>query len=1221
MNGVQRFLSGHKNEVRTAAALTGPVKTILDAVIQKPIARQGSSSALIDGTYSGNEEANYEIEILDTVPTVPLITAPIFSGVGNGDLSGVTSTGLGARDIEIELTDLGNILTAASSELQGVSVIVKVAGASGNAFKLRVDRSGLVFTPQAFSLLSPLKQGTSAVEGPEFDWDTKFMGSDGVVPASAHRIAFGDDQNNVYIQYKKKVNGEFSYVFEPSLAQDYAVKTIVSFVTGTYTVRLYEVVASVDTLRETYVGIVTLYDLLNAIKTTSTRLLIQGAIAFDRTTGGQALLELSLNTDARYVSNTGVGSAFATGYTDVTIDPTSPTELIEATCIAATFRDSPGAGLGHELWEVRGSVSGLISSGVASGDLISTPTFDARIPQRVPDGYSVLPKGSFTKKEVDYSTKRVDNGDGTFTPPQPPICVDSMTLGLNASEQLITLVYKKRPAQDACGCTDDNTTPLDANCLGIITSTGGGIMTYSAATVTRLEALYDWFATTVRNNSAYFSDSGVTSNPTGPYVQQDPFISQPANNPLFLTKTNFAYVSLFAMIGKFEETIALVDKLIAGAYRTAAETAFDTAVTEFKADVDTNLTGAGTPAQAESEVLNAYEALTAGDAVCVFETAAATFKIRKAVNGGIRYGFVKAAFALGAPATIFYFGEDTSVVSTEASINAAAINVWQYYPSVANPGHWVLNKGVSTSGDPAYFNQFSLQYVSATSGVKVGPATVANVYGVALLADRYRARLQHVLIAGGISPLGKGNASDNVSGDGCWQDMGGDFWWEVTGGDGDSYAPAFTGIPYYSAKKFPGGVVVNGITTPSAGYYSTKEFGFVVDVPCAANLVVGDTIVLKIGNATTDMTYQKGDKLQLGIVAAQDIAFFGGNDGDNIQTWFVTDSVFGPRTPYLLDLDTPLPYDDGSIHFQIDAGTLPFGKGDKFKFSIEGGHFQWRKVVAGVPGAWSASTPIVITPIVLDSGLSLHFTLGTSPAFFATDLYTFTALQPYAISNIIKPDFDMWQWGAADPAVGVFDLGANKTIEAVGIAFHSIPAGATVTLEGGVAPGVYIWLEAVVWQKDVMGKLLAAAQIARYLRLTITGGANGGIGWFYAGVALKFTYSAQVQINREYKVNRSSGVNPASVFKGKAVGSGIQWPEGNLHENDYAPLLEMLDWLKSNDDEALMFFPQQTRQTEIVLGTVESDAITFNDVYNFQPDTGFARRLSCTIPLKGVAFR
>jgi hypothetical protein len=1207
MTGVQRFLSGNNNKIRTAAIISGPVKPITDAVVQKPVARSGSASAGLSGTFTGSEEALYELEVMDILATVPLVTSPAFTGVGNGELDSVATTGLTARQFEVTLQDLGNVLTAASTDVQGIQVVARTPGVAGNAFKLRVTNN-LVFTAQQFSLLKDLAEGTSSVQGPEFDWQTTAINADGTVPAGAKRLAFGTDQNNVYVQYKKLVSGEYSYVFEPAIKQKYAQGAQVFFVTGSYTVELYEGV----TLRETYAGVVTLYDLLNAIKATSTRLLVQGAVANDRTTGGQALLEMTLRTDARAVSNTGTGSQYATGFTEVTVDPTTPTELVEATCIAATSRDAPGAGLGAEIWEVRGSVSGLILDAIKSGELINAATFAARIPQKIPTGYTAHARGDFTVKEVNYDEfkNRANNEDGTFTPPEPPICMQSMTLGVNAQEKLVTLTYKKRPVVDNCDCDPTRGPALNPFCLGLIsTPEGAANMPYSAGTVTRLISLYDWFADTVRTNSEYFSDA------TNPYVQQDPFIQQPKNNPLFPDRANFAFVSLFEMVKRFEQTVADIDKLPAGAYRTAAETAWDDAVTEFEGDVDNNLSNVPVPVESEAQL--AYEALTAGQAVCTFEVSAGVVKIRKAVPGGIKYGFVKASFLVGAMATIFFYGENVAVTTTETTGTPGPVASQQYSPSVTTPGNWVKHGTTATVGDPEYLGGFTLDRISATAGVAPFPSSDPNVWGYAVLSDRYVSRLKFVLISGGISPLGKGDPNA-VGGDGCWEDTGEDHWWEVVDDSGASYAPAFTNTPYYSSKQYPGGVVVNGVTTPTPGYYTTKEFGFVVAVTCPQNLVPGDQVVLRIGNAGVDGTYVKGDKLQLGLVAATDVLFQGGNDGDNIQTWSILDSVYGPRGPYMLDLDTPAPFDDTELHFQITPGTLAFAKGDTFRFALEGGHYRWRKTVNGVVGAWSATGAIALGPVLLDDGLSLTFELGASPAFATSDLYRFLALQPYAISNVQKPGFEQWQWGVT-PADAVFDLGSNQDIAAIGIGFHSIPDGTVVQVSGGVAPGVYTWTEAITWNKDVIG-LLFATQVARYIKLHVVN-ADGGIGWFYAGPALAFTNSAQVAINREYKVTRAQAPNPSAAFKGRSMGGKVEWPEGYLREADYSPLTAMLDWLKSNDDEAFIFFPQETRPSEVVLATVDSDAIAFNDVYNFQPNVGAERRISCTIPLKGVMFK
>lgn len=1233
MNGVQRFLHGGKNKIRTAAVMSGPVRPIEGAIVQKPVARNGSLVAAISGIFTGAEEALYELEVVNTVADTPIVTAPVFSGVGNGLMSGVASVGLSVRQVEVTLADLGQILKAASADLQGVRVLMKTPGADGNDFYLKVDRSALVFTAQTYSLLEDLPEGESTVVGPQYDWQTVAANADGSVPAGAKRLVFGEDHNNIYVQYKQLADGEVTYHFEPPIKQKYAAKTRISFVTGTYTVRLYEDVLGVETLRETYANITTLYDLLNSIRSTSAFLLVQGAVANDRNSGGQALLELTLNTDARIVSNTGEGSEYATGFIDTSISANSPTELIEATCIAATSEEAPGATLGGELWELKGSVSGVLRNNLKTGDLYSNAFFAARIPQKLPPGYVALPQGSFTVRSITYNEqlRTFDETTGEYTPLKPPICVDSRTLGINAKDAVVTLTYKKRPAENECSCKEDKGIALSPYCLGVVTETEGGTqMPYSSGTIARLVDLYDWFANTVRDNSHYFTSSGGLG--TGIVAaRQDPFITQPAQAgvqgivpPENIYAANQAYISLFEMVKQFEQTLAEVDKLNAGALKTAAEAAWDVAVTEFEGDVDENLSIDYWNIPGDTEIVPAFQALTSGNAVGVFYDGT-TLKARKATAADLRIGFVDANVLIGANATVKFSGVNPGVVSVgdAAFTPPGQAPFWNYMPSAVTPGSYVLHKaGTAALGDPAFLPNGILKYMSTTAGEMldhgIGPG-FQSVNGLALLGDRYRSRLQHVLISGGISPLGKGDA-DTGSGDGCWRDTGAEFFWEVLVGD-QSYAPAFTGVPYYSSQKYPGGVVVNGVTTPSEGYYSTKEFGFILDIPCVDELVVGDEVVLVIGNAGYDPTYLKGDRLILGLVAAQNIDFFGGNDGDNVQTWHVQDSVFGARPAYLLDTDAPAAYSSGGLSFLINQGAIAYAKGDKFSFAIEGGNFRWRKTITGgVAGAWSANLDILLTPIALDSGLSVQWTLGAAPAVVSGDLYKFLALQPYALSNVIKPDFDRWEW-AVNPAPAIFDLGANFTIEALALGFHTIPDSATILVEGGTVPAVYPLSQLITWRKDAMVKLLAAAWNVRYLRLTITGALTGGVGWFYAGDAVKMTYSAQVQLQREYKVKRSDGINPNGLHQGTGLSGTVTFPEGHVREADYDKLIDMLDWLKANDDEALIFIPQETREDELLLATVEADEINFSDVFNFQPGVAHERRISCTIPLRGVAFK
>lgn len=1053
MSGVQRFLANHKNYIPNATVLSAPVQVIEDAVLEKPVARLGTAVAVISGPYEGMKPSTFELEILDTdASDEPLVTAPIFSGVGSGDIKDIAVTALDERTIEVELGDLGTEDASAYADLLSARVSLRTPGEEGNNFSLYVYRGDISFEPQAISLLTAIPAGTKSITGPEFDWDTKTVGANDVVPLDAHRVSFGEDENNIYVQYRKFINGEFAYFFDPPIKEYVPVGTVVNFVTGSYEVSLWEEVAGEEEPRESYPDVVTLYDLLSAIKETSTYLVVEGAVAFDRKEGGQALSELAIRTDAHYIKNT--------GFTEVAINEDSPTELIEATCIAAEPKDDEAAAPGSEVWEVRGSVSGLITARVQTGEVIEGEYFEAVIAAKEQTGTDR--KGGFTLQGISLVERTGDEVD-------PVICPGSLTLGIAASEQTLTLTYTARendPSNSNCAVTS----PLSSQeCLGIVTSEGEGDTMYQTDTIERLKDLYEWFQTTVEAYSSVAAD--FDGNVLG---GEHPFLYRPISDT---NSTPSVFKPLMEVIAEFERTIALIDPLTDAVLRADGNTVWDAAFTALQA------------------------------------------------------------------------------VVTDA-------------------------QGV-LGGDPT----------DAILNIPTG---------------QFSAKMQHALISAGLSPLGKSNANGG-SGDACWQDFGSPYYWKVTGDVGGNYAPAFTNRVYYAAKKRTDGK-----------YYSTKEFGFIISATGA--LKVGDTITLVIAGVPKRAGYALGDKVQLGILGARNIGFAGGVDGDNVQKWFVTDSVYGPRTPYLLDLSTPVAYDDGEVTFLITQGNIPFEKNDKFSFGIEGGHYRWRQVVDGVAGAWSASLPISATPESLADGLALEWELGTAPSFYLGDLYRFLSQQPYSISNLIKPDPDRWQWGD-DPAVAIFDLGAAKDdIEALALAFHDLPEDALVNVSGSLDNVTYTWDEYIPWGKDVMAILLEEVQEARYIKVTITGAESSGAGWLYVGPALSFRNSAKVSLNRSYSMQTAPGDSGYSVYKGKGIGSRITWPAGYLHEEDYEPMMEMVDYLKVNGNEALLMFPQFTRPSEVVLGYIRANEIEVNDVFDFQPNEGVDRRFSVDIPLQGVIF-
>lgn len=1164
----QRFLANNRNAIRTAILTPSSVQAVTDSVLEVPLARTGSAAVALTGSFSGAEEAVYDVEVLDAAVSTKVASAPVFSGVGSGTLANISSTGT-AQTYTVELGDNGIPVTSAGVDFEGVRLVARASGAAGNLVRLTIDQSTLVFATTSYSLLEDLAIGagseTQGLEGPAYDWETAVLGADNIIPATAKRIVFGGgDDGTVYLQYKRYVDGKWLYHFVPEIKRTIRAGTAVRFVTGGRTVAVTN-----GTTNESFSSIATLYDLLNAIKTGSALLDVVGVIANDRSPSGQAARDLQTRTDAHVEPSTGEGSDYATGFVDTYANSGAQTELITATCYAVNGRDHPLAHLGAERWTVSGSLSGDLGV-VVTDELYAGANFGFRIPRKSPPD-SATPKGRFSVVGVNYVAR--DAGD----PDPAPLCPVALSLGPDASDQSITLTYTRRPSGD-CLCDALPVPNLYTSCLGTIAE-GGESMSYQAANVTRLVSLYQWVADTVKK----------TSDLTAYDAQQAPFVSSPS------TAVGYVADSLLALAGKFESTLAELDALPAGAYYTAGVAAWDSVVTELQADV---LAAFGST---QTSTFPAFEALSAGNAVGIFVDNDGITRVRKAIPGCIRYGFVISAYAAAATATVYWWGRVTTPTGT---ISAAG----RYGMHQSTAGSWIDAATAAGSGITAGSPAVTLLPAIYSGASELYVPQNSRIAGMtALLTDRYKARLNWVYISAGISPLGKSSASVQESGDGCWQDYGDAYYWEVVGSDGGGYAPAFNNRPYYSARR----------ASAKDKYFSTHEFAFQINVKCPNDLREGDQITLAIGDAASGATYQVGDVLTLPIIAAQALYLAGGQDGNAVQKWYVSGSVSGAMAQYTYNPATPAAYSSGGLTFLLQPGGIPFAKGDRFTFSIEGGHYRWRKTVNGVAGAWSGSLAIPAAATVLDSGLSIAFTPGAYPSFVTGDAFQFRVLQPWAVSNISTPGVERWQWSGAAPTL-VADLGSSQSVSMVALARHTLSAGTTLLLEGGTAPGVYTWSQTLTWQAGSIVKEFAA-QTARYLRLTLGSAAGGGIGWWWAGTPLTTSLSASVQLRRQYLIERESvGIDQGGRSLGKAVGGTVAWSEGAMSEDDMAGVTALLDWCKDADDEPFILVPQISRPTEVLLARVNTDEVDIVDVWDYQPDAAYQRRFSAELQLSGV---
>lgn len=1186
-----RFLVNNRNILRDAILSALSVEPAENSVLlDDTIRRNGTAQVAVDGAYTGTEEATYEVEVTSSSVDENLIAAPLFRGSGSGTISEISASGP-AQSYSIQLFDAGIIEAKASIDFEGVKLVSRTV--PGNDISIDVDQSGLIFEDTNYSLLIDLPVGAGSVingiEGQGLDWDTKVMGSDDIIPDDAHRIVFGDDETVIYLAYKRYVaaGAKWLYHFIPELKRAVPKGTPIRFVSGG---RNVEVVVA-DTVEETFFDIVTVYDFLRALRAESTIIDVVGVVALDRSPTGQSAREFLLRTDAHFEPASGT-SRYANGNAliDISVADNAATELVTLTCHAVTDRDAASAHLGAELWTVEGSLSGNVGE-LRTGIPFEHP--DGRwgftVKQQFPSNYGGQ-KGRFTAGTPIYVQDTRD--------PYPPICVGAMALGPNAIDQTIELTWTARPSGD-CSCKDMPFDPIDSECLGVYVN-GGSSMEYSPDNRERLTDLRKFVGDLIRSRSTYLANQ----------VLQAPFISKPIMGVESLivgdvpTATNFkeSFVlrTLFELTDDWEKILKQINDLPAGSpegvLREDAEQTWDVYIEEFKSDAQ----GGGTRQYYDYSV---FEDLTAGDAVGIFTDNDGVDKVRKAIPGLNKYGFVVADAAAGSPLTRVYFFGSVTVADATFTIGNP------YFMHKSDPGAWA--DGITSLSD-AIDEPGALRAVaaSATELTIVSPLlNYTNTYW-ALLADRYRSRMHEVLIRGGISPLGKSDADILQSGDGCWRDYGDAFYFTVKGPDRD-YAPAFVNRGYISSRR----------ASDKDLYFSTKEFGFQVNVFCPELLRVGDKIVLSISDSGWSPTYNVNDQITLPIVAAQPFRLAGGRVGSPVTHWSVTGSVTGPMPAFDYDPgESSNLYDAAGLRFKMQEGALLFEKGDSFRIDIEGGSWRWRKIIDGVIGGWTTEAAIPADAEPLDDGLSIRFVTGTVPSFVAGDRFAFRALQPRAVSNIRRPTGRKWKWVDPDTPL-IADAGSTKPVTAFAMALHTLPEGSTVTIEGGTVAGVYDWSEAI----DVFPGAVVAEFVdreARYLRMTFS--AVGSVGWLFAGVPVTSKLSPEIVLRRQYKIDRSdTGLFGGGAFAGASVGGQVVWTEGALSKQEATDLADAYHWSKTRHDEPFLFVPNITSPREILLARVTDDELPIEDSYYYglnsnREDAVGGRRFAATLLLSGV---
>ena len=593
-----------------------------EAIFRESMDRDGGGLVRATGAFTGQTDATFDVEIVsDSISGAPRVSAPVASGVGNATMTGVAaSVGAVAESITVTLADLGTETRSAYTPFQGAELVAKSPGPDANNIEIRISDAGLTRTPTARALIRDLVAGTNEYNGQEWDFGGFPRNPDGTIDTATGRISFGDDPQ-VYRQFKVFRNGAYVYSFTPAPVRNVSAGARVMAVSGGRTVVVAHtlgesapafvasggyllgdlvqptapnghwyrvtvggtagaeptwptdgttVVTGGVTLIDagshtrTYTGITTLYSILSAIQSDPASLIaVADPVVNDNTFGGMGITDLSIETRAFVQSVARAGSAnVLAAEVDVVVSPTAPTEELSVRCIAAPR-------LNAEVWEVRGSVSGLLSSAV-TGINYDGLNYDFLIP--------LLPA-----PEVLPSSDKSYELQASGGSPKPQACVENFVLGALANAGTFTFVWQLRSA--LCGCDGADVIGGPNPIFLGIPPGGDTVESLPAELKTRAESLWQWFADFASDNTELGSIIGaipIETTATDPAQTSYSTLNRTASATLKVDVIDIAATK--AARDMFYSTLRAIYDHAPGATPVAAAALWDSAFTDLQAD-------------------------------------------------------------------------------------------------------------------------------------------------------------------------------------------------------------------------------------------------------------------------------------------------------------------------------------------------------------------------------------------------------------------------------------------------------------------------------------------------------------------------------------------------------------------------------------------------------------------------------------------------------------
>ena len=487
------------------------------------------------------------------------------------------------------------------------------------------------------------------------------------------------------------------------------------------------------------------------------------------------------------------------------------------------------------------------------------------------------------------------------------------------------------------------------------------------------------------------------------------------------------------------------------------------------------------------------------------------------------------------------------------------------------------------TGCTAWDTQFAAVQADMAALMSTGKLSTS---APAEIISRFQSGADYVLTTAGIVP-GKSNTSSGMQ-TGCWEDSDAQYWWMLS----DGYAPAFTGVEYYSTR--------------AGTFENSQEFGFMIKCSCPDLLMEGDQLTIQIGAGLAASVWSSNEFLEITTIPTTPLYLAGGKDADDSETWSVSAKDSSNAALPVANFDsTNRSYSSGGLAFTLATGGIPYSVGDRFTFTVEGGTFKWRKD----GGTWSAATAIADNTLI-DSGLYASFLSGSAPSFVAGDSYSFRADQKSSAARMLIPDVSVWSWPDATATV-TLTMPAARPIAALSLV-HSLPAGTAIAVDywddTTSAFKVLSWAGGVV--RDYLHIVTGAAVTTTKIRIITD--SPGAIRWLWAGVPFQPVYSGSLRLRKQYDMLRAKQSGSA-VLLGEGTGATLAWDI--LDEDDADRLLSLVRSVKTAGDQPVILIPQHLHPEEAVVCRLADDGIEISDILDYQPDNTSHRILSASMEL------